>query len=131
MPGGGLDQTQRVDIPPGDGVLHLQLPCITVVVFLTRRWVADRLELTRWVISATQELFNQDEVVEVWPWICEATELPPWMETLSPAGTETHLLPHASCPLLKWPNIVDSEDQKDFEHFVGLDSCQGEDRGIV
>jgi hypothetical protein len=47
MPGGGLDQTQRVDIPPGDGVLHLQLPCITVVVFLTRRWVADRLELTR------------------------------------------------------------------------------------
>jgi hypothetical protein len=43
------------------------------------------------VISAKQTLINEDNLVEFWPAIDEATGLPPWEEFLSPARAEMHL----------------------------------------
>jgi len=83
----GLDTTRRIDsvceVPLGAGVLWLLVPGVAVGVIIDRRCVADG------VISATLESFSEDEGVEFWPWIVEATELPPSEESLLPAGTET------------------------------------------
>ena len=81
------------------------VPGVAVGVFIDCRWVADRVEARRWVISATRELFREDEGVQFWPWIEEATELPPWEESLSPAGTETCLLAERSGELPDGPHF--------------------------
>jgi len=68
MPDAGLDTTRRVEfvcvIPLGAGVLRLLVPGVAVGVIIDRRWVADGVEVTRSVISATRELFSKDEGVE-------------------------------------------------------------------
>ena len=96
MADGGLDIMWRVEsvceVHLGAGVLQLRVPAMVVGVIIDRHCVADAVEVTCWVISATRELFSEDEGVEFWPWIVEATELPPWEESLSPASTETRLL---------------------------------------
>jgi len=68
MPDAGLDTTRRIEsvcvIPLGPGVLRLLVPGVAVGVIIDRRCVADGVEVTRWVISATRELFSEDEGVE-------------------------------------------------------------------
>jgi len=86
MADSGLDTMRRVEVPQGAVVLPLLVPGVAVGVFIDRRCVADRVEVTRWLISATQELFSEDEGVEFWPSIVEGTELPPWEESLSLLG---------------------------------------------
>jgi len=62
MPDEGLDTTQHVesgcDVPLGAGVLRLLVPGVAVGVIIDRCCVADG------VISATRELFSEDERVE-------------------------------------------------------------------
>ena len=62
-----------------------------VVVTIICGCVADRLDVTSWVISAMRQLFREDEGVEFWPSIVEGMKVPPREEFLSPACTETHL----------------------------------------
>ena len=68
MPDGGLDMTRRVEsvclIPLGAGMSRLLVPGVAVGVIIDRRCVADGVEVTRSVISATRELFSEDEGVE-------------------------------------------------------------------
>jgi len=96
MPDGGLDTTRRVEfvceVPHGASVLRQRAPGVAIGVFIDCCCVPDRVEVTRRVISAMQELVSSDQGVEFWPWIVEATELPPWEESLSPASTVTRLL---------------------------------------
>jgi len=96
MQDSGLDTMWRVEsvcvILLGAGVLRLLVPGVAVAVIINRHCVADQVESKHWVISATRQLFGEDEGVEFWPWILEATELPPWQESPLPAGTETRLL---------------------------------------
>jgi len=77
MPDEGLDATWRVEsacmVPLGAGVLWLFVPGVAVGLIIDYRCVVDGVEVTRWVISATRKLFNQDEGVEFWPWIVEGT----------------------------------------------------------
>jgi hypothetical protein len=46
MPNAGLDTTRRVAVPPGAGVLRLLVTGVVVGVFIDRRCVADRVEVT-------------------------------------------------------------------------------------
>jgi len=101
----GLDTKWRVEVPPGAAVLRLLVPSVAVGVFIDCRCVADGVEVTRWLISATRELFSEDERVEFWPWIVEGTELPPWQESLSPTGTETRLLAGGSWEFHEGPRF--------------------------
>jgi hypothetical protein len=64
MPKAGLDTTRRVEDPPGAGVLRLLVIGVAVGVFIDRRCVADGVDVTRLVISATRELFSEDEGME-------------------------------------------------------------------
>jgi hypothetical protein len=68
MPDAGLDTTRRVEsvcmVPLGAGVLRLLVPGVAVGVIIDSRCVADGVEVTRCVISATRELFSEDEGVE-------------------------------------------------------------------
>jgi len=91
MPDAGMDTTQRVKVPPGAGVSRLLVPGVAVGVYIDRHCVVDWVEVTGWLISATRELFSEDEGVEFWSCIVEGTELRPWEESLSPTGTETRL----------------------------------------
>jgi hypothetical protein len=50
---------------------------VAVAVIIDRRCVVDAVEATGWAISATRELFSQDEGVEFGPWIVDGTKLPP------------------------------------------------------
>jgi len=92
----GLDTAWRVqsvsEVPPGAGVPWLLEPSVVVGVYIDHRCVADGVEVTRWVISATPESFSKDKEVEFWRWIVETTELHPWEWTLSPAGAEKRLI---------------------------------------
>jgi len=58
MPDAGLDTTWRVEsvctVLLGAAVLQLLVPGVAVRVIIDRRWVANRVEVTRWVISATR-----------------------------------------------------------------------------
>ena len=47
MPDVGLDPTRHVEVPPGAGVLRLLVSRMAVGVFIHRRCVADRVEVTR------------------------------------------------------------------------------------
>jgi len=62
MPDAGLDTTRRVEsvceVPLGAGVLYLLVSGVAVGVIIDRHCVADGL------ISATRELFSEDEGVE-------------------------------------------------------------------
>jgi len=68
MPDAGLDTTRRVEtvcmVPLGAGVLRLLVPGVAVGVIIDSRCVADGVGVTRCVISATRELFSEDEGVE-------------------------------------------------------------------
>jgi hypothetical protein len=68
MPDAGLDTMRRVEyvcvIPLGAAVLRLLIPGVAVGVIIDRRCVADGVEVTRSVVSATQELFSEDEGVK-------------------------------------------------------------------
>jgi len=79
MPDARLDTTRRVEsaceVPPSGSVVRLRVPGAVVGVSIDRRWVGDGVEVTRRVLSATPELFSEDEGVEFWPWIVDATEL--------------------------------------------------------
>jgi len=46
MPNVGLDTTRRVEVPPGAGVLRLLVTGMAVEIFIDRRCVADRVEVT-------------------------------------------------------------------------------------
>ena len=63
MPAAGLDTTRHVDsvceVPLGAGVLRLLAPGVVVGDIIDHRCVADG------VISATGELFSEDEGVEI------------------------------------------------------------------
>jgi hypothetical protein len=72
-------------------------PGIVIGVFIDYCCVAVGVEVAHWLISATWEWFREDEGVEFWLWILEATELPPWAEPLLPASLETHPLLWESC----------------------------------
>jgi len=65
MPDAGLDTTRRVEsvcvIPLGAGVLRLLVLGEAVGVIIDRRCAADGVEVTHSVISATRELFSEDE----------------------------------------------------------------------
>jgi hypothetical protein len=52
------------EIPPGAGVLRLFPPGMAVGVIIDSRCVADGVTVTDGVISATPELFSEDEGVE-------------------------------------------------------------------
>jgi len=64
----GLDTTQHVEsvweVPPGAGMLPQLVPGILVGVFIDHCCVADGVDVTRRVISATWELYSEDEGVE-------------------------------------------------------------------
>ena len=64
MPDAGLDTTRRVEVPLSAGVLRLLVPGMAVGVFIDRRCVADGVEVTCCLISATREMFSEDEGVE-------------------------------------------------------------------
>jgi uncharacterized protein (DUF2236 family) len=68
MPDAGLDTTLCVEsgcvIPLGAGVLQLIVPGVVVGVLIDRCCVADGVEVTHSVVSATRELFSEDEGVE-------------------------------------------------------------------
>jgi hypothetical protein len=51
-------------VPLGAGVLRHLVPGVAVGVIIDRRCVADGVEVTRCVISATRELFSEDEGVD-------------------------------------------------------------------
>jgi len=91
MSDAGLDTMQRVqslcEVPPCAGV-----PGMAVGVFIDRYCGVDGVDVTRCVISATRELFSEDEGVEFCTWIVEATELPHCEESLSPAGMDTRFI---------------------------------------
>jgi len=73
MPDAGMDTTRPVEsvcmVLLGTGVLRLHVSGVAVGVFIDCRCDADWVEFTRWVISATWELFSEDKGVEFWPWI--------------------------------------------------------------
>jgi hypothetical protein len=68
MPDARLDTTRRVEsvceVPPGAGVLRVLVPGMGVGVIIDRCCVADGVTVTRCVISATPELFSEDQGVE-------------------------------------------------------------------
>jgi len=131
MPNAGLDRTRRVEVSLGAGVLQQLVTGVAVGVFIDRRCTADGVELLRWVISAMREVLSEDEGMEFWPWIVEAMELPPWEESLSPAGTEMRLL---KAEFEYSPNTqacVDSDNYQNFDHLVRPEPCQGEGFGKV
>jgi len=99
-----LDTTRRGEVPLGAGVLRLLVSGVAVGVCVDRRCAADWVEVTRWLISARRELFSEDEGVEFWPWIVEGKELSPCEKSLSPTGTETHLLAGGSWEFPKGPH---------------------------
>jgi hypothetical protein len=47
MPDAGLDTMQRVEVPPGAGLLRLHVPGMAVGVFIVPRCVADGVEVMR------------------------------------------------------------------------------------
>ena len=67
MPDAGLDTTRCVEsvhmVPLGTSVLQLLVPGVAVGVIIARRCAADGVEVTSFVISATRELFSEDEGV--------------------------------------------------------------------
>ena len=71
------------EVPLGAGV-----PRLEVGVFIDGRSVADRVEMISWVTSPKRELLSQDVVVDIWPWIVEASEHPPWEQFPLPGGTD-------------------------------------------
>ena len=87
-----LDTTRLVDAPPGAGVQGLLVPRVVDGGFIIRGCVVDGVEVPRWAICTTWELFSEDEGLEYWRWIVEATELPPWQESFLPAGMEMGVL---------------------------------------
>jgi len=105
----GMDATWRIEtvwmVRLGAGALRLLVPCIVVAVNIYCRCVADAVDVTHWVISATRALFSKDEGVEFWPWIVQGTELPPWEESLSPGCTETRHLAGGSWEFPKVPHL--------------------------
>jgi len=129
MPNAGLDTTRRIEVPPSAGVRRLLVTGVAVGVLIHRRCVADGVEVKRWVISAMRELFSEDKGMQFWPWIVEAAELPPWVESLLPAGMEMRLLAAQVDNSPKAHAFVDSDDKQDFKHFVWPQSCQGEGFG--
>jgi len=68
MPDAGLDTTRHIEsvcmVPLGAGVLRLLVPGVAVGVIIDSRCVADGVEATRCVISATREVFSEDEGLE-------------------------------------------------------------------
>ena len=80
MPDAGLDSTQRVEsvceVPLGAGGLQLLVPSMAVGVLIEHHCVADGVQATHSVISATRELCSGDERVDFCPWIVEVMELP-------------------------------------------------------
>jgi hypothetical protein len=68
MPDMGLDTTRQFEsvcmVPLGVGVLRWLVPGVVVGVIIDRPCVADGVEVTRCVISATRQLFSEDEGVE-------------------------------------------------------------------
>jgi len=46
MPDAGLDTMRRIKVPPGAGVLRLLVLGVAVGVFIDRRCVVDRVEVT-------------------------------------------------------------------------------------
>jgi len=91
MPDVGLDKMRRFVVPLAGGVLQLLVHGVAVGVFLAGRCVADGIDVTHWLISATGELFSEDDGVEFWPWTVEGTELPPWENCVLPTSTEKRL----------------------------------------
>ena len=68
IPDAGQDTTRCFefvcDVSPGVCVLPLFIPGVGVGVFIDRRCVADVVEVTRQVISATRDMFNKDQGME-------------------------------------------------------------------
>jgi hypothetical protein len=77
----GLKQMRRLEsvfvVPLGASVLWLLVPGMVVGLIIDRGCVADEVEVTRSVLSATQVMFREEMGVEFGPWNVEATELPP------------------------------------------------------
>jgi hypothetical protein len=67
---------RRGEHPLADGVLRLLVPCIEVGDFIYCGCVAEKKEVTHWVITATREVFSEAEGVWFRSWIAQATELP-------------------------------------------------------
>jgi len=68
MPDASLETTRRIesvcDVPLGADMLPPIVPGMVVGVFIDCSSIADGVEVTGWVISATRELFSEDEVME-------------------------------------------------------------------
>jgi len=64
MPDARQDTTRSVEVPPGAGVLQMLVPSVAVGVLIDRCCVADGEVVMRSLISATRELFSEDEGVE-------------------------------------------------------------------
>jgi hypothetical protein len=68
MPDARLDTTRRVEsvclVPLGAGVLRLLVPGMAVGVIIDCHCVADGVEVMLCVISATRELFSEDDGVK-------------------------------------------------------------------
>lgn len=95
-PDAGLDNMRCVKsfpkVPLAADVQLQLVHGVAVGVYINYGCVVHRVEVTCYVISAMQELLSKDEVVEVQPWIAEATEHPSFENSLTPAITETHHL---------------------------------------
>jgi len=64
----GLDTSRCVEsvheVPPGAGMLRLLVPGVAIGVLIESHCVLHAVEVTCSVISATHELFSEDEGVE-------------------------------------------------------------------
>jgi len=107
MPDARLGTTLRFDcvseVPLNSGVIRLAIPRVEVWAFIDHCCVADGVEVMGWVRSGRRELFSADEALEFSVCIVETMELPPWEESLSPAGTEMPLLEGGSG---KFPEVT-------------------------
>jgi hypothetical protein len=64
LPDAGLDTTRLIEVLPGAGVLQLLVPRVAVGVCIYHPCIAGGVEVTCLLISATRELFSEDEGVE-------------------------------------------------------------------
>jgi hypothetical protein len=80
MPDAGLDTMRRVRsacmVLLGGGVLRLLVPGVAVGVIIHHSCLGDGVDVTRCVISATRELFSEDEGVLFGPLMVEGMNLP-------------------------------------------------------
>jgi len=62
------------------------VPSTVAGVFIAHHCLAARVDVTGWVTAAMQELFREDDKVDLWVWILETMELPSGEKSLTTSG---------------------------------------------